>query len=509
MAFVRKNVWELGAVAGWPDEILWYARGVEKMQSRALSDPTSWKFFAAIHGINPAVWESVNRPVTSAEMPSPQVQQTYWRQCQHGTWYFLPWHRGYLLALEATVRAAIISLGGPSNWSLPYWNYFKDNQSALPSWFASEGWPYGAKNPLYVKERFGPQNDGNVHVDLRAVDLNAMRLYNFIGGAFGGSAGFGGVVTGFMQYGNVHGGIESQPHDAAHGLIGGRRGNVPGVMSNPNSAALDPIFYLHHANIDRLWEAWMQSSNRRTNPTDLRWLDGPASTGERAFAMPRPDGSSWQFTPREMIDLAPLNYSYDNVSPGITVPSAAERLATLGLETIPLAGVEAMSAREEDVELVGASESKIELRGTGTKASVRLDTATAEKLSDSFIRPLSASHRAPDRVFLNLENVRGRLDSVVFAVYVGPADQADLTNNPQALAGSIGLFGVSQASDPDEHHGGAGITYVLEITDIVDRLQLQHSLNVESLNVQLAPVSDVPEEAEVSIGRISIYRQGP
>jgi len=43
-------------------------------------------------------------------------------------------------------------------------------------------------------------------------------MYNAAGG---GSPGFGGVDTGFSHSGNVHGGIETQPHDILHGLVGG------------------------------------------------------------------------------------------------------------------------------------------------------------------------------------------------------------------------------------------------------------------------------------------------
>jgi tyrosinase len=47
MTFTRKNVWELGA--DWADPILWYARGVKAMKSRAFKEPTGWRFYAAIH----------------------------------------------------------------------------------------------------------------------------------------------------------------------------------------------------------------------------------------------------------------------------------------------------------------------------------------------------------------------------------------------------------------------------------------------------------------------------
>ena len=41
MARVRKDVWGLGA--GWSDTLEWYAKAVRTLQSRALTDRTSWR----------------------------------------------------------------------------------------------------------------------------------------------------------------------------------------------------------------------------------------------------------------------------------------------------------------------------------------------------------------------------------------------------------------------------------------------------------------------------------
>jgi len=72
----------------------------------------------------------------------------------------------------------------------------------------------------------------------------------------------------------------------------------------------------------------------------------------------------------------------------------------------------------------------------------------------------------------------------------------------------VALFGVRKASVRDEEHAGHGLNFVLEITHIVDALHLGHALDVDSLDVRLVPVHPVPAEAEVTIGRVSIYRQG-
>src|SRR6201988_4381361 len=109
MAFTRQNVWDLGG--DWADPILWYARGVKAMQARPLSDPSSWRFFGAIHGFDPQLWQQLGVLSAADQMPSEADASKYWAQCQHGSWYFLPWHRGYLLAFEAIVREAITQAG--------------------------------------------------------------------------------------------------------------------------------------------------------------------------------------------------------------------------------------------------------------------------------------------------------------------------------------------------------------------------------------------------------------
>ena len=61
---------------------------------------------------------------------------------------------------------------------------------------------------------------------------------------------------------------------------------------------------------------------------------------------------------------------------------------------------------------------------------------------------------------------------------------------------------------PDGPQAGEGLTYVLEITDLVDDLHLQDGFDADALEVRIVPVRPVPEEAEISIGRISVFRQG-
>lgn len=220
--FVRQNVCEMGS--DWADPILWYARAVAEMKKRPLAHPLAWRFYGAIHGFDRTLWTELDQLAPSDTLPNSDLIEKFWNQCQHGSWYFLPWHRGYLWAFEAVVRDVVHGLKGPADWALPYWNYFGPNQNALPPAFASQDWPDGkGDNPLFVQRRYGPYGDGNVFVLLDVVDLDALDKPQFTGVANGGDPGFGGVDTGFSHGGPVHGGIESQPHDQVHGLVGGRR----------------------------------------------------------------------------------------------------------------------------------------------------------------------------------------------------------------------------------------------------------------------------------------------
>ena len=136
--------------------------------------------------------------------------------CPHGTAYFLAWHRGYLYHFEQQLR--IVS--GYSSLTLPYWDYYKNPR--IPSDFTDPA----TGNPFY-QQRVGT----NVY---NALDLSpfASTVYNFQRGK----------TNAFETK------FESAPHNPVHNIIGG-------VMADMQSPT-DPIFYLHHCNVDRLWHAW-------------------------------------------------------------------------------------------------------------------------------------------------------------------------------------------------------------------------------------------------------------
>lgn len=527
--YIRKDISGSGGNFSDPD-VVWYAVGVHAMMQRSLSDSASWWYFAAIHGqwvtrTDPRArsWAQVDAPPSVPTSPVPS-DRTMWDNCQHGSWYFVPWHRGYLMALEAQLRADIIAAGGPASWALPYWNYFQNPQ--MPGDFAVPTLPLtlpdgsafpaglgGQTNPLYAADRFGPDGDGNIYIPAGQISPDCLRDTFYTG--TDGSGGFGGGVTGFSHSGGVTGGLENNPHNIVHVNVGWFRNNVQrgsqeGLMIDPNLAALDPIFYMHHCLIDLMWAYWNVTLGN-SNPTDAAWVNGPT----RKFSMPWPQSQPWTYTPGDVGNIQALNYTYDMLSnsalataSGFPVPSTrlaslTNRLEMLGVKTPDLKSPIVVPIPRSS-ELLGANITKLALKGGESRTSVKLDSKVQKKLMSSL--SLESLPASPDRVYLKLEGVTGTRGTTVLDVYVNVPEGANPAEYPKLKAGSVGLFGMQQASEPDGQHGGSGLSFAIEITSIVDKLHLGHELGADTLNVSLVPYRPLAEDADITVGRVSVYR---
>src|SRR6185503_12706490 len=124
--------------------------------------------------------------IIQSNTPRPKlaVQRRFWNQCQHQSWYFVPWHRGYLAAFEAIVLDAIVNAGDPADWALPYWNYSdanRPNARTLPEAFELAKMPDGSDNPLRVDRRFG-SGTTPIELDPSFVSMSALQDDAFPGG---------------------------------------------------------------------------------------------------------------------------------------------------------------------------------------------------------------------------------------------------------------------------------------------------------------------------------------
>ncbi|GIQ61312.1 hypothetical protein Flavo103_44470 [Flavobacterium collinsii] len=499
--FTRRNAWNNDGTFDNPD-LYWYALGVREMQSRSLDDPTSWWFFAAIHGDR---WLGNQLPsnVPSTPIPSQSLKEQYWAQCQHGSWFFLPWHRGYLYAIENVLREIIQEKGGPADWALPYWNYFgsKGPQHLIPPAFTQLTMQDGSPNPLYIIQRYGIDGKGNIYIDLSQVTQECQKKTNYIGAEY-----YGGGETGFQHNPKIAGSLEYNPHNGVHTQIGGRLPGRQGLMSNAETAGLDPIFYLHHCNIDRMWAAW--NANGRNNPNEPNWNDGPVATKDRKFYMPKPDKTPWQFTPAMVNDTSQLDYTYVELSLGVTQPLLSKnvlRLVNFGIEFSAINNIDDMK-QDGNTELIGANKGSIALDATGARTTVKLDSKGLNTVAKSFKNTFSAlasenvgPFSLPDEVFLELEGIRGNADANIYSVTIN-----------QHFVGHVFLFGLQAASERDGKHGGGGLNIIFDITKIIDQLHMSDDdvSKLNSLDVVIQPTGPVYENEKCVIERVSIYRKG-
>ena len=138
-----------------------------------------------------------------------------------------------------------------------------------------------------------------------------------------GQATFGGGERADLSFdGGERGSLENVPHGAVHSLVGNdydEAGNVvnAGWMGSFYTAGLDPLFWLHHANIDRLWEVWLKLDPAHVNPTgDPAFLD-------TTFTFPDPESGSVTWSVGEVLDTEFLGYVYESLdAPSVLAPPA-------------------------------------------------------------------------------------------------------------------------------------------------------------------------------------------
>jgi tyrosinase len=251
---VRQNITTFAAD---PSKLAALKKGVSVMKQRSVTnpnDPTGWTYWASSHGTPNAV--------------PPSLVNIY-NQCQHGTTYFYPWHRAFLYYFEQVLRDA----SGDSSFTLPYWNWY--SEPTIPSAFTS---PANSSNPLW----HSPRASNTVGT----LSQTPFTRTNFK----------------LPPYPGFSGDLEGDPHGSVHDDIGGDMGFI-------NRSAFDPIFWLHHCNIDRLWNVWVNEGHSNPPSSD------PWSSQSFAYNV----SGTMKKTCGEVINtVSQLDYRYDNESSPLT-----------------------------------------------------------------------------------------------------------------------------------------------------------------------------------------------
>ena len=370
--------------------------------------------------------------------------------CPHHNWYFLPWHRAYLLAVEAIGT----ELTGDSSFAIPYWNWTDYRQ--LPPAFVnpSEG---GNTNSLF---HAGRRMSGNATLStvLAPFGVDAEQIF--------GSASMETIQdeTVFQLFGSFKNQqqdsidtswqrrrgraskLERESHDYGHGAVGGDMGD-PGVSPN------DPIFYLHHGNLDRLWAHW--NSKGRQNETNSLWREFVFRANfPSAGGTPNPD-----ITVSDLENTLSLGYVYDD-------------LPALPLLAPPIIGAES---------------------SIGFLASTKQNFSSIAEIARTTALPLAATPALQERVQdIVLKNAGQRI--IAFINNVTPPKETDI--NVRVFVNCDYLTPTTRVDDPHyaggftffvnpEHVSHGKLSYAIDITDTLRKIRSTE----QEIEIQLMPLT--------------------
>lgn len=415
--------------------------------------------------------------------------------CPHGNWYFLPWHRAYLTAFERICR----QLSGKVDFALPYWDWTLDRR--MPAAFTAGNPGSNILNHArdatpadsLPAENVGPQVVERI---LRSPDFEAF-----------GSSRANGQSSADSQWLRRRGRVaelEGNPHNSVHGFIGGDMGTY--------MSPLDPLFWLHHANADRLWYVW--NSRQNPNSSEAMWRNmrfgGQFVEGA---------GAAWAPAVSDLLTTDPLGYRYGGTIAPAPAPAPLRNnlqalrridfngLATVGselrrvpLRTGNLALANATRLADDDVASTVRPLSvpvpmgndlanlvrPVSLPPSGTIAApaVRLQRVMASLLD---ISP-PADPKTKIRVFINCD-------------YLSPTTPISDDHYVTTLA----FFGTNEGHAHGESSGQ--LSFAVDLTETLSKLSRGSGLSGSDIVVQLVPVNDrggTPEATQLKPDKIVI-----
>jgi tyrosinase len=158
----------------------------------------------------------------------------------HGAAGFLPWHRAYILDLERELQTFDPSV------SLPYWRF----DQPAPNIFTREF--FGASDSIGTVQ-FSPTNPLQFWRTDGVPGINRLPFFDTTTAPPGLRSEAQTLALG-NQYPAFRT-MEGNPHGFAHT-------SFDGFIFNPATAPKDPLFFLLHCNVDRLWAKWQRQLGR-------------------------------------------------------------------------------------------------------------------------------------------------------------------------------------------------------------------------------------------------------
>src|SRR6185369_1658243 len=217
--------------------------------------------------------------------------------CHNDNRLFLTWHRAYIYTFEKALKSAL-------QWkrndltlelTLPYWDWTQTD----PTTDAANGIPKILDDPNY-QDATGAQQANPLHAakslyrtnqGLGAADELTVRYPRLFKAEIPNLAS---AVAQFLDstknrdFGKFTTDLDRGVHSTVHVRVGGGDPSSPlpdrnGDMAEVVSAAYDPIFWLHHAMVDKVWFDWATSHPDATVPQHV--LDSVVYGGMKGSAV--------------------------------------------------------------------------------------------------------------------------------------------------------------------------------------------------------------------------------
>lgn len=248
------------AVAGSLDVMIRVRRNANELSDKARKD-----FVEALATLNGIGKEGPGKGIYITDFTESHVGGAFLNA--HGGAHFLPWHRLFILDLERQLQNINPAV------TLPYWKFdapapkiFQENFMGATKYkrigITKSNAVFAANNPLYKWEtsnsrkiprtaRFNPETQPAKGTILSTLISENKTL------ALGGTKNpeFGAERTEFSS-------MEGTPHSDAHMSF---NGDINNITISPQ----DPLFFLLHCNVDRLWGKWQFLFDRHDS-TDVR-----------------------------------------------------------------------------------------------------------------------------------------------------------------------------------------------------------------------------------------------
>lgn len=378
-----------------------YRRAIQAMRALANNNPCSWFYQAAIHGTT-----------DPANLLS-------WNTCHTDQTFFWAWHRMYLYWFERIVRR----YSGMYDWAIPYWDWTNAAERALPAPFRI------ASTLLYDASRNAGVNGGNpLSASLGTSVNSAMTLLDY-----------------FNAQGSLNG-----PHGSVHIAVGGN-------MQSTSSAAQDPIFWVHHAQVDRIWNLWLAQGGGRSSPVgDSTWRNKTYTFFDECCQPVQMKGCDVLRAAKQ------LSYAYEGEPP--QVEQYCPRIWNRDLVNV------AVLAQARPALMLGGKSIRTPL------------------LAPDAARQLRESVRNGERnIALRISDVEAETQpGISWEVHVGPRR---FTPNARSLVGIFALFGAG-LKDRKNHFQPAEFVFPIS--------KAMAGLDPATLEVAFVPVSGLEREVAVT-----------